>query len=115
MLLALWMLAVGVSLGVVIGATQVPRASWLEAACGTVLVLSGAVALVVLDPTNAVAGVAYALSVALSYALASGRAWQKALPEVQMPFLWFVRMAATRRSDLRRMRDAAGADPHPTA
>lgn len=107
---ALWMIAVGMSLGFLLGSTQVPRGSWLHAACGIVLALSGAGALVLLDPGNAVAGVLYALSIALAHALASGRAWQRTLPGVEESFIWFVRMAATRRRDLRAMQLAEDAN-----
>jgi hypothetical protein len=106
MLLVLWTVVVGVCLGAVLASSQAPRGGWLEAAAGTALALSGAAVLVAVPPGGALAGVAYALSVPLSYVLFSGRAWRRALPRIDRPYLWFVRMAATRRGDLRRMLDA---------
>lgn len=106
MLLPLWMAVVGVCLGAVLASSQATRGGWVEATAGTVLALSGAAALIAASPGDAVAGLTYTLSVSLSYVLFSGHAWRKALPGVNRPFLWFVRMAATSRGDLRRMLDA---------
>jgi hypothetical protein len=101
------MVLVGVCLGVVLSATQIPIGGRLDGVAGAALAISGAAITLLVDPANLAAGVAYAFSLLLSYAIFAARRWQKALPGVDKPVRWFFYVALIRPNYLRGIYIAA--------
>lgn len=110
MLLAAVMVLVGVCLGVVLSATQVPIGGRLEGVAGAALAISGVAIILMVDSANLVAGIAYSFAFLLSYAFFAALRWQKALPVVEQPLMWFFYVAVLRPSYLRGLYLAEAAD-----
>ena len=101
MLLTVGMIALGAVLGLLLGRTLVPTPQGVPAQVATFAVLGGAVALLLIDPSQFWAALGYLLAVLSTSLLYSAHLWQRHLAELDRSFAWFVRTAALHPGHLR--------------